>query len=1065
MNILRSKTRLLTLGLALMMGSGWLLSNAPKTPVLADEDEDSNEAAIELLDQSHGYSPVLYDNTNGLPTSEANAIVQTPEGFMWIGCYSGLIRYDGNTFERIDSAETGITSVVSLYVDSKERLWVGTNDSGVGILEKGEWTTFTKQDGLPSASVHDITEDENGLIYLGTTAGVVLVDEELHLTHVVDPQIKDEYIRTLKMGYGNVAYGLTIDGAVFTMKDGKLVAFYSPKDLGVSDVHAIFPDPDKPDYVYYGTKGSDVYHGIPGQPLSKIIDTIEPFSYVNSISKFDNEVWVCTDNGIGRIVNGELIPLTNLPMTTSIEDIMPDFQNNLWFVSSQQGVMKIVPNRFADLYSQYHLDSDVVYSTAVYQNKLFIGTKTSGLLALEKQAVVESLPLESAVTASGKKVDTNDLIKLLDGSKLRSLVKDSKGNLWIASFGDYPLIRYDGKSAVIFSSEDGLPTNRARTICELSDGSFAVACTGGVAIIENDQIKTIYDESSGIKNTEVLTVVEAANKDILVGTDGGGIYVISGGETRHVSTDNGLHSDVVMRIKKDHTRDIYWIVTSNSISYMDADYEVTTIKRFPYSNNFDIYQNSRDEMWVLSSNGIYVVTTEEMIRNESLVPFFYGRENGLTCFATSNSYSELTDEGDLYMCGSTGVVMTNINEENELESDVNLTVPYIDCDGKLIYPDESGAFEVPANVQKVTIYAYCFNYSLVNPQIIYCMEGFDRSSTKIRRTELKPVGYTNLSGGKYTFKLQLLKANGEVQKEIDVKITKKLAHSEQVWFKALSIIGLIVLIMSVAYLITRNRMRALQEKEQNQRTLIREIVEAFAKVIDMKDRYTNGHSTRVAEYTAMLAKELGYDDETVEKYRNIALLHDIGKVGISSETLNKPGRLTDEEFKEIKSHSGKGYVVLKDISIMPELAIGARDHHERPDGHGYPKGLVGDEIPRVAQIIAVADTFDAMYSDRPYRKRMNFDKAISIIKEVSGAQLQEDVVDAFLRLVDRGEFRAEDDEGGGTFEDITNIHKKQEQASGKMDAETPKEDAKSEDKDDSVKKEDKSDKTDEKEQA
>ncbi len=209
--------------------------------------------------------------------------------------------------------------------------------------------------------------------------------------------------------------------------------------------------------------------------------------------------------------------------------------------------------------------------------------------------------------------------------------------------------------------------------------------------------------------------------------------------------------------------------------------------------------------------------------------------------------------------------------------------------------------------------------------------------------------------------------------------------------------------------------------------MIREIVEAFAKVIDMKDRYTNGHSTRVAEYTAKLARELGYDEETVEKYYNIALLHDIGKVGISIETLNKPGRLTDEEFKEIKSHSGKGYNVLKDISIMPELAIGARDHHERPDGRGYPKGISGEEIPRVAQIIAVADTFDAMYSDRPYRKRMNFDKAISIIREVSGTQLTSDVVDAFLRLVEKGEFRAEDDNGGGTFEDISNIHKVQEQ--------------------------------------
>ena len=110
---------------------------------------------------------------------------------------------------------------------------------------------------------------------------------------------------------------------------------------------------------------------------------------------------------------------------------------------------------------------------------------------------------------------------------------------------------------------------------------------------------------------------------------------------------------------------------------------------------------------------------------------------------------------------------------------------------------------------------------------------------------------------------------------------------------------------------------------------------------------------------------------------------------------------------------------------MPELAIGAGEHHERPDGKGYPKGLKGDEISRVAQIIAVADTFDAMYSDRPYRKRMNFDKAVSIIKDCAGTQLADDVVKAFLELVEKGHFRAPDDDGGGTTEDINNIHKRQ----------------------------------------
>ncbi len=112
---------------------------------------------------------------------------------------------------------------------------------------------------------------------------------------------------------------------------------------------------------------------------------------------------------------------------------------------------------------------------------------------------------------------------------------------------------------------------------------------------------------------------------------------------------------------------------------------------------------------------------------------------------------------------------------------------------------------------------------------------------------------------------------------------------------------------------------------------------------------------------------------------------------------------------------------------MPEIVIGAQFHHERPDGNGYPQGLKGNEIPRVAQIIAIADTFDAMYSNRPYRQRMNFDKAVEIIKDASGTQLTKDVVDAFLRLAKKGVLRAPDDTGGGSLDDISNIHKKQEE--------------------------------------
>lgn len=236
-------------------------------------------------------------------------------------------------------------------------------------------------------------------------------------------------------------------------------------------------------------------------------------------------------------------------------------------------------------------------------------------------------------------------------------------------------------------------------------------------------------------------------------------------------------------------------------------------------------------------------------------------------------------------------------------------------------------------------------------------------------------------------------------------------------------LGVLLFTLLMGFYLFREQTRALKLKQRENALYISEITTAFARVIDMKDSYTNGHSSRVAKYTAMLARELGCDEETVEKYYRIAQLHDVGKIGIPKSVLNKPGKLTDEEYEIIKSHTVKGYDVLKDISIMPELAVGAQSHHERPDGKGYPNHLKAGEIPRVAQIIAVADCFDAMYSNRPYRSRMNFEKAVSIIKEVSGTQLTPDVVDAFLRLVENGEFRDPDDHGGGTTETIDNIRK------------------------------------------
>jgi putative nucleotidyltransferase with HDIG domain len=183
------------------------------------------------------------------------------------------------------------------------------------------------------------------------------------------------------------------------------------------------------------------------------------------------------------------------------------------------------------------------------------------------------------------------------------------------------------------------------------------------------------------------------------------------------------------------------------------------------------------------------------------------------------------------------------------------------------------------------------------------------------------------------------------------------------------------------------------------------IITAFTNCIDGKDAYTNGHSYRVALYTTILANKMGITDQaTLDKYYNIGLLHDIGKISIPDVILTKPGKLTPDEFNTIRSHAQEGYKILKDVKIQEDIAAGAHYHHERYDGTGYPDGLIGKDIPQVARIIAVADAFDAMSSTRSYRKKLPLDYIAKEIEQYAGTQFDPEVANAFLSLYEEGAF-------------------------------------------------------------
>ena len=176
-------------------------------------------------------------------------------------------------------------------------------------------------------------------------------------------------------------------------------------------------------------------------------------------------------------------------------------------------------------------------------------------------------------------------------------------------------------------------------------------------------------------------------------------------------------------------------------------------------------------------------------------------------------------------------------------------------------------------------------------------------------------------------------------------------------------------------------------------------VMALANSIEAKDQYTRGHCQRVMEISCEIAKKMGYKDDEIEDLRFAAILHDIGKIGVSASIINKQGKLTDAEFGEIKKHPLIAYNILKEVEFISNGLRAILEHHERYDGKGYPQGIKANQISKFGRILCIADAFDAMTSDRPYRKAMEMEEALTEIERCSGKQFDPEITKVFIEII------------------------------------------------------------------
>ena len=953
------------------------------------------EEAAEPTDYND-YVQTIYSSNNGLPCGEANDIAQTNDGILWIGTYAGLYRYNGREFDWMDDYES-VRNVNCLYVDEEGRLWIGTNDNGLSICINEHIANVVDQSmGLPSNSVRSIIQSSDGYYYVGTTGSMQLLTLKNGLNRVNTLREVNYADKIAADSEGHVA-AVTSDGRLFLMQKGMVLSSIQLPE-GEELFNSVCFDADGVLLAGTSTNHIYVYEIDEGWFDEKTVRTCEGLKNINDLYYVGNgELFVSADNGVGYISrDNDFEGINTNDFNNSIDNMLIDYQGNLWFTSSRLGLLRMAPSAFKDIYSTVGMDSRVVNAVEYWQGDYYFGTD-KGL---------------DAVDSACKTRVTNALTEELEGVRIRCLLVDSSDRLWICTYGSGLLeVEPDGTEH-LYNSENGSFGNRARMATELSDGTVMACGDTGISFIRDHEITNTIGYADGLINSMILTATELSDGRIIAGTDGDGIAVLKDGQVQRMLTrEDGLSSGVILRTVADPKTDGVFIVTSNGLCYMDESGALRTLDNFPYYNNYDIWARDANTLFVMSSAGIYVVDRDELLSDSEVITYdLLDAKRGLTSALTANSWNYCDEKGDLFLPCDKGVFIIDTVRYTSGINAYRMSVKSVKLDGAEQTISHRGTIDIGRGVSKVELVPEVINYTIQDPCVGYWLEGFDSDWTVVSQSALGPISYTNLPTGSYTFHLAVFDNNkASILEERNYTLIKEKEIYDNPWFVVYIVLIPILVVIWITWYGMRRRMKKMLERQAHQMALMEQQIQmgnetiiAIAKAVDAKDERTSQHSQRVSEYSVMIARELGFDREELENLRRAALMHDIGKIGIPDNILNKPARLTDEEYAVMKSHVTRGAEILKDFTLIKNVVEGARYHHERYDGRGYPDGLKAEEIPQYGRIIGVADAFDAMTANRVYRKQMDFDYVLNEMKKGRGTQFDPQIVDIMLRLIDEG---------------------------------------------------------------
>ncbi len=797
---------------------------------------------------------------DGLPGMTIVTLMQDNKGYIYLGTYDGLVRFDGvdfQIFSRAVDEKYQFATAHAIYQDSEGNLWIGHNDEGITcIFPDGSVKKYTVDDGLLNNKINSISEDQNHNIWVGTAVGPCYFTPGRRIIVPERDSTVDERITVVDMFCDTAGrMWITTGTQLYIYKDEMITKFKGFKTCQYHEVYSVIQDDENalwfsvaPHYAVKIKDGEETVYDIGhSHKEGALVSGICQDSFGN--------YWFCTDSGITVLHDGQLsyLDTTNGLPEDGIDKIIEDDEGNIWVGLNRGGLYKLSRGKFQTVPTGIAINA---ICEDTYRDVIWLATD-NGLLCYKNNQFIET-----------------ELTKETEGIRIRHVGITKENEILVSGFSSEKtqLLLYPDEKIKSWSVDDGLAGNRGRVSIKTKTGDIYVGLAQGLSIIHsNGDVETLSDNID-MDNCYIMWLYEDSQQQIWVGTNGGGIYVLKNEEiVNHFTTNEGLAGNVIFKIIEDNG--LMWIGTGTGLSRMDIENE--SFVNFNSQNGlgtdsvFQIFADYTDTVWMLSNKGIISTKMEEIQeivegKRQKLTVHNYGKSDGLsTGGVTSTSCSLKDSKGRLWFTLVDGFAIYD-----PIKSGYNQRAPRIEIQEYTIDNEHfnyyGGKIEVPASAKRLRIkYTGLTSISPERVLFSYKLSGFENDFSDWENA--RTVSYTNMKAGNYGFSVMALNNDGIASKPCsEIEIVKRAHIWQHVWFW-LVIVILVTLIVFAAVRYKLYKMR------RYQRELEQKVDE---RTYELKLANEKSEKLLLNILPSDIAKELTeYPDRTIaKKYPNVAVL-------------------------------------------------------------------------------------------------------------------------------------------------------------------------------------------------